>query len=35
MSTDLGYLLVPAQDMDEIDQLLAEVEAPEQELVQI
>ena len=35
MSTDLGYLLVPAQGMDEIDQLLAEAEAPEQELVQI
>lgn len=35
MSNDLGYLLVPAEDMDEIDQLLAETETPEQELVQI
>ncbi len=35
MSTDLSYLLVPAEDMDEIDQLLAEAEISEQELVQI
>jgi len=35
MSTELAFELLPAQDMDEIDQLLAEVEAPEQELVQI
>lgn len=34
MSTDLSYLLVPAEDMDEIDQLLAETEEQEQ-LVQI
>jgi hypothetical protein len=35
MSTELAFLLLPAQDMDEIDQLLAETEVPEQELVQI
>ncbi len=34
MSTDLSYLLVPADDMSEIDQLLAEPEEQEQ-LVQI
>ena len=42
MSTDLAFELLPAQDMDEIDKLLAEalptgrqVEVSEQELVQI
>jgi|GEM_PF-2318832 hypothetical protein len=35
MSTDLAYLLVPAEDMDEIDQLLAEPEVSEPELLQI
>ncbi len=35
MSTDLAYLLVPAEDMAAIDQLLAEAETPEQELLQI
>ena len=35
MSTELAFLLLPAQDMEEIDQLLAEAEVPEQELVQI
>lgn len=35
MSTDLAYLVVPAEDMDEIDQLLTGVEEKEQELVQI
>jgi hypothetical protein len=35
MSNELAYLLAPAADMDEIDQLLAEEEEQNQELVQI
>jgi hypothetical protein len=35
MSTELAFELLPAQDMDEIDQLLAEAAEPEQQLVQI
>ena len=35
MSNELAYLLAPATDMDEIDQLLAEEEEQNQELVQI
>ncbi len=34
MSTELAFELLPAQDMDEIDQLLAETQEQEQ-LVQI
>jgi len=35
MSTELAFELLPAQDMDEIDQLLAETQVQEQQLVQI
>ncbi len=35
MSTDIAFELLPAQGMDEIDQLLAEAAEPEQQLVQI
>jgi len=35
MSTELAFELLPAQDMAEIDQLLAEVEEQDQQLVQI